>query len=197
MEFPNWFEMGAVQYFDNFLKDFKGKENLEFLQIGAFTGDASKWLMDNIITDKSSYLTDVDTWSGSADEPIHNSFNWDDVEKKYDESVSGYENVKKFKGTSYDFLLSAKDNFYDFIYIDGDHRAESVFKDAVMSWSKLKVGGTMAFDDYTWKAYPDLEWMKPRSAIDKFTEMHFEKIETINIGHQYWIKKKSELTGDN
>ncbi len=39
---------------------------------------------------------------------------------------------------------------FDFIYIDGDHREKAVYKDAVMSWEVLQIGGYMLFDDYKW-----------------------------------------------
>jgi hypothetical protein len=66
---PKWFN--SVEHnFRNTLLKLKGKEDLVFLQIGAYTGDASTWLLDNILTDPTSFLVDVDTWAGS-DEKIH------------------------------------------------------------------------------------------------------------------------------
>jgi predicted O-methyltransferase YrrM len=39
---------------------------------------------------------------------------------------------------------------YDFIYVDGDHTAYGVIKDAIASYECLNVGGIIAFDDYQW-----------------------------------------------
>ncbi len=53
--FPKWFyDNNTVQDFENGLAEFKGKKNLKFLQIGVFTGNASAWLLKNILTDPTS-----------------------------------------------------------------------------------------------------------------------------------------------
>ena len=39
------------------------------------------------------------------------------------------------------------DNSLDFVWIDGDHRADIVYNDLVNFWSKLKTGGIIAGDD--------------------------------------------------
>ena len=45
-KYPNWFEMTAKENFESQLLPLAGKFNLRFLQIGAFTGDATVWLVD-------------------------------------------------------------------------------------------------------------------------------------------------------
>ncbi len=74
MTYPNWFQQEAVKFFNNYLNDYRDQSNLEFLQIGTYTGDASVWLRENVLTNPTSYLTDVDTWEGS-DEAVHKE--WD------------------------------------------------------------------------------------------------------------------------
>ena len=64
-DYPNWFAQTAQNNFTTYLAEYAGKENLRFLQLGVYTGDASVWLCNNILTDKSSILIDVDTWRGS------------------------------------------------------------------------------------------------------------------------------------
>ncbi len=68
--YPNWFAETAQQNFATYLAEFKDKPNLKFLQLGVFTGDATVWLCNNILTDDTSKLIDVDTWGGS-DEKSH------------------------------------------------------------------------------------------------------------------------------
>ena len=79
--YPNWF-VGRQNNFELYLSSFAGKPDLKFLQLGAFTGDASVWMLDNILTDKSSILTDVDTWKGS-DESEHKAMDFTDVYNVY------------------------------------------------------------------------------------------------------------------
>ena len=59
--YPNWFECYADRYFKAHLTPLAGLPGLRFLQIGAFTGDASLWLLTNILTGPGSTLVDVDT----------------------------------------------------------------------------------------------------------------------------------------
>lgn len=189
MGYPNWFEQGAVDYFSIFLpRRFAGKKNLNFLQIGAYTGDASDWLLSYILTEEGSWLTDVDTWCGSDEEP-HKEFDWNELEKYYDERMSEYKNICKIKGYSADFLQQAESEYYDFIYIDGDHRAEEVYKDAHFGWRCLKNKGIMAFDDYLWVHTSNDPNLSPKKGIDKFLKEYDGRYKIILIDRQVWISK--------
>ena len=189
MEYPNWFEQYAQPNFELVLKDYAGKPDLRFLQIGAFTGDASKWMLDNILTDPSSRLVDVDTWEGS-DEDVHKAMDFDDVFRTY-LAKTGYVNPNRSfnKQTSAKFFTHQKEE-YDFIYIDGDHTASGVLSDAVMGWQCLKSGGIMAFDDYTWIADSGLEIDSPRMSIQFFYWANQKGLDKILDNSQFWVKKK-------
>jgi GR25 family glycosyltransferase involved in LPS biosynthesis/predicted O-methyltransferase YrrM len=187
--YPNWFAMGAYWFFQKHLTSLQGKENLQFLQIGTYTGDASVWMMDNVLTHPNSILTDVDTWEGS-EEQVHKEFDWKNVEETYDEKVSKYNNIIKEKSTSVEFLNSAPKDYYDFIYIDGDHTEAAVYQDAVLSWDKLKSGGILGFDDYTWWHESGLDSMRPGPAVDRFVKEHAGQLDVLDINIQYWVKKK-------
>ena len=188
-KFPKWFlDNNTMQDFENKLQGFKGKKNLKFLQIGVFTGNASAWLLENILTDPSSVLVDVDPWCGNLQ---HESiYEWSEVESAYDEQIKGHiKKVHKFKSFSKEWLESHREGGFDFIYIDGDHLPESVASDADLSWDLLKSGGIMAFDDYEWD-HPDGTDKNPKPAIDKFLETHKDEFELVSKGWQVWIKKK-------
>ena len=90
-EYPNWF-VEAEYNFKTYLEHFKGKPNLKFIQAGVFTGDATVWLLDNILTNESSLLVDVDTWKGS-DEEEHKNMDFEDVFLYYKERIPAVENT--------------------------------------------------------------------------------------------------------
>ena len=190
MIYPNWFDITGKDNFTTYLAEFKDKPNLRFLQLGVFTGDATVWLCNNILTDKSSKLIDVDTWEGS-DEETHAEMDFNDVHKVYQEKVKDLSVVSVVSDT-HKYLIRQLDNFigsFDFIYIDADHTTVSVLLDAELSWSLLKSGGIMAFDDYTWGRHlPPAK--TPRPGILLFIDKHKEEIEPIVINNQYWIRKK-------
>ena len=187
-KYPNWFEMTAKGNFKEQLTGFADKPGLRFLQIGVFTGDASVWLMENILTQKDSVLEDVDTWAGS-DEAEHNDMDFSDVEKTYDEKVASYKNIIKYKTDSTSYLKSLEVPTFDFIYIDGDHTAEGVLRDAVLSWRLLNPGGIIAFDDYTWIDPRGIAY-QPKWSIDTFVTIVKEDSEILTVNSQVWLKKK-------
>jgi predicted O-methyltransferase YrrM len=187
-KFPKWFhDNNTITDFQNGLEEFKDKKNLKFLQIGVFTGNASAWLLENVLTDPSSILVDVDPWCGNL---RHESiYDWSEVEAAYDEQVKSHgKKVQKNKAFSQEWLKEHRDYMYDFIYIDGDHAPEAVTSDAVLSWDLLKVNGIMAFDDYEWD-HPDGTDKNPKPAIDKFLKDHKDEIEILRMGWQVWIRK--------
>lgn len=189
MKYPNWFNQSTAQEnFNFFLNGMKGQP-VQVLQIGAFTGDASKWLFKNILTHPDARLTDVDTWKGS-DEEVHDDFDWDDVERTYDAKIEDYYEsgrLIKVRETSEDFF---KRNLftYDFIYVDGAHDALSVFNDGISAWDCLNEGGILAFDDYTWDSGKG-DFFNPRDGIDGVYVTHKDDMVILYAGAQVWLQK--------
>jgi hypothetical protein len=181
-QYPNWFTCYADRFFDHHLAGFRGGPYLRFLQIGAFTGDATLFLFDYVLTGHGATLVDVDTWEGS-DEPEHDAFDFADVERVYDERTAGLVEsgcLRKFKGSSLSFfrsraVLEGLFGLFDFIYIDGDHTAVGVLSDAVHAYPLLKVGGLIAFDDYLWKSGKG-RLQDPGPAIDVVADLYSDRL---------------------
>ena len=190
-EYPNWFvSTAAVENFKRHLTEFKGKP-VDFLQIGAYTGDASKWMLEEILSHPDSTLTDVDTWEGS-DEAMHESMDFDDVFKTYIDKVGKHSNLTYCQETSAEFFQHNK-KLYDFIYIDGDHTAFGVMKDLMSAYSCLKSGGIIACDDYGWSEGKG-NYYDPRPAIDAFFNITRDRFSIIEIGWQVWFKHAAQAT---
>ena len=191
IKYPNWFDVSGRSLFEQFLVGY-AQQDVNFLQIGAYTGDATEWLMNNVINrSKLSKLTDVDTWAGS-DEAIHKTFDWSDVERHYtarfvDDIANG--KLRKLKTSSDKFFARNKDG-YDFIYIDGDHTALGVLKDGINAYDCLKVGGLLAFDDYLWE--PSLPPQStPKLAVNVIATLFDGRLEVVHSGYQVWFRKIS------
>lgn len=188
--FQNWFIKDSTANFEKYLNEFKGKENLNFLQIGVFTGRASVWMLDNILTGNNSKLVDVDPWLPYEQLPV--IFNWDVLEQAYDEQVAPYaDKVIKIKMHSKEWLEKNTDYQFDFIYIDGDHLPDAAFSDAELSWGFLKQGGILAFDDYSGE-FPDRAMKSPKEGIDKFLELHKKELTILLKDKQVWLRKTTE-----
>jgi predicted O-methyltransferase YrrM len=185
--YPNWFE-GQRYNFENYLLHLAGKPNLKFLQIGVYTGDASIWLCENILTDDTSFLYDIDTWTGS-DEKEHEHIDFEKVLEYYKERISSLKSTAWLRMTSDKYFANTKNVEFDFIYIDGDHTAEQVAKDAENAWKVLKPQGIMAFDDYMWGQNMSPE-LTPKPAIDDFLNNHIGEYNILNKDYQVWLMKK-------
>ena len=184
--YPNWFD-GQRYNFEKYLLPLTNKPNLRFLQIGVYTGDASIWLCENILTNETSFLYDIDTWTGS-EEKEHEQINFDKVLEFYKERISSLKSVAWLRMTSDDYFANNKVFKFDFIYIDGDHTSHQVAKDADSAWKLLKPNGTMAFDDYMWGQDMPPE-LTPRPAIDRFLEKYVGEYELLTKEYQVWIRK--------
>jgi predicted O-methyltransferase YrrM len=188
-EYPNWFGAYAEKFFTRHLMPLAGRPRLRFLQIGAFTGDASLWLCENVLTGRGSVLVDVDTWQGS-NEVAHHAMDFSDVEHVYDRRTVAFREagvIDKRKATSAEFLRSCDDRF-DFIYIDGDHTAAAVLADAVGALPLLKPEGLIAFDDYLWTSTFGGELATPKPAIDAFAAVHADRLQLVQLGPQAWYR---------
>lgn len=191
-EYPNWFEQIAKANFEQFLLPEAGKPGLRYLQLGAFTGDASLWMLENVLTGEGSTLTDVDTWEGAPNEPIQEAMDFEDVYQTYLSKVERFKNVGHFRITTQEFLLGPRNRQYNFnfIYVDAHHTAASALIDSELSWRLLYRDGILAIDDYEWE-HPDGNPIHaPKLGIKMFLDRHEGEYELLAKNSQVWIKKK-------
>lgn len=185
MEYPNWFE-GSKPNFENVLSWYKDKE-CSFLQLGVYTGDASVWLCENILTNEKSTLTDVDIWDNDFTEVGYDNFDWESVESIYDQKVNNYKNkIIKKKQDTYSFFNENR-NTYDFIYIDAEHTAEATLINAIKSYDLCKNGGIIGFDDYEWDKDVN-PYLRPKKGIDAFLKYFEGNIEIMIKNYQLWVR---------
>lgn len=184
--YPNWFaQVGADRNFARHLIPLsEALDSMLVCQIGAFTGDASVWMLDHL---PNVHVYDVDTWGGSPEEAQHERFDWADVERTYDAKVTDrHARAVKRKMTSDDWWRSTS-LLFDFIYIDGNHQAPQVARDGLAAMEHLRPGGIIAFDDYTWGlGLPIRE--RPRAAVDFVLGLYADRLDVIEVGLQAWAR---------
>jgi predicted O-methyltransferase YrrM len=193
-DYPNWFQRGRADvYFNRNLLPYTG-QYMKCLQLGAYTGDATEWMFDNVLSHPESTLLDVDTWAGS-DEPEHKNLDWKSVEDRYLERHQKHIDsgkLSRYKGMTDEFFASPEgQQTFDFIYVDADHQAASVLKDGLNSFYRLNIGGFLVFDDYMWTQGKGL-WADPKPAVNAILECFSNKITVLDSGLQVWLKKTAE-----
>lgn len=187
---PDWFtDTYARALFDQHLLSMAGEPGLRFLQVGAYCGDASEWLMTNVLTDPTSYLIDVDTWEGS-NESAHQSIDFGDVFGFYMQRMGVLTkpggHVQFRRQTSDEFFANYSGPRFDFIYVDGSHETHQVLRDAVHAEALLAPGGLLAFDDYMWSDGTD---NTPQPAIAAFLTCFKYHLRIEHVGYQVWVRK--------
>ena len=178
----------VVRQFDELLSEFKGKPCM-FLEIGSFEGMSTIWMLENILTNKESRLFCIDAWAewtGDAFVRFVSNINKTGLKDK----------VRIVKGDSSEELRMFPSEYFDFVYVDGDHDEKAVIKDTISSFRVLKKGGIIAFDDYLLGIrYPNSPGSKAmngstKKAIDYFMDVFSDEIEVIYKDYQLWIRKK-------
>jgi predicted O-methyltransferase YrrM len=175
----NWFNhVNPGNYYD---------KQINYLEIGTFYGANILSVANTYGSHNDSKMYCIDPWEDYNDYPEYK----DQQPTIYNTFISNVENsgVKNKivinRGYSNVELLKFQDDFFDIIYIDGNHEPEYVLEDAVLSFRKLKKNGIMIFDDYGWGG-PDLT----QRGIDGFLSGYHKKI--IILGEQntqVFIKK--------
>lgn len=165
-----------------------GKPNLRFLEIGCFEGQSALWTLENVLTDPSSMLTIIDPLEFSE-------INGEDQRERLERHLAAHRRrVDLREGRSQDILRARHliDDYFDFVYVDGDHYPIGVLADAVLAWPLIKPGGHMLFDDYV----ETLGGHRgPRPAIDAFVDCFEFEIESHQqIGMDQYIVHKGDWT---
>jgi len=136
----NWFNYIPVN----------NEKPINYLEIGTLHG--------------ANLLSVADYYGKHIDSKLYCIDPWDDYEdyNEYKELQNDHFNIflknlnnhpdknkiTYYKNYSHKILPTLEDDYFDIIYIDGNHEAIYVLEDAVLSFRKLKKNGYLIFDDY-------------------------------------------------
>ena len=158
-------------------------KRMSFLEIGSFEGRSTLWFADQL--DSGGHIDAVDTWGGSAE---HTGIDFKDVYERFKRNIEGRRDILHFQHTAHDFMMSEWNVEYDFIYIDGSHKAADTLGDACVCWPALRKGGIMVFDDYLWQVNdPAID--TPKMAVDAFIACYKPQLEIVLAGYQVGVRK--------
>lgn len=170
-----------------------GKPGLQFMEIGCFEGQSALWTLENVLTHPSSQLLIIDPveFRDINDEDQHvrlerhlGRFFANDqahlIPMRSEDALRGWDNNE--------FQPEAVREFFDFVYIDGDHYPRGVIKDAVLTWPHVKPGGHVLYDDYVYELGGHAG---PRAAIDAFVLWYEHEIAWHGLvgEDQYLVRK--------
>ena len=172
---------------------------LRVLELGCFEGASSTWILDNLMSHPESTMTAVDTFGGGMEHQVQGQtdvYNLNTLEQRFRSNISkctASDRLVVKKMTSDEALLDLRNEGaeFDFIYIDASHVAVDVLHDAIQCWRMLPVGGTMIFDDFSWKGYLE-DCYNPRIAIQSFLKCVTPEVETMEAEGQMYVNRVSQ-----
>ena len=187
----------------SFVSNTSGMINFDLcLEIGCFEGMTSNEIVSRMLSRDGKLicvdpLTDLYLNENLTEKNINdNNTMWSYFNGQYDRFISNckvhiennkIELIRKLSTESFSELKEKYEQKFDFIYIDGDHRADPVYIDGVHSFELCKPNGYILFDDYEW----GLEFGKdaPKVGIDRFLNEYKDKIQLVSKNGQVLIKK--------
>jgi hypothetical protein len=175
----NWFRYVNI---DEFIH-----RPINYLEIGALHGANLLSVAQTYASHEQSKLFVIDPWEDYDDYPEYKG----EIASIYDTFIQNIEtsNVKDKiiikRGYSHSQVPTLDNNFFDIIYIDGNHEPNYILEDAVLCFRKLKKNGILIFDDYGWC---EIEIIK--KSIDSFIACYHAHLEYIGIKDgQVFIRK--------
>jgi hypothetical protein len=151
---------------------------INYLEIGVADGGNAILVSKSYAKDPESRIYCVDPWIDYDEYPEYKG----QQELGYKTFLSNIQkctNTSKFivnRGMSDVIVPTFADNFFDIIFVDGNHETEYVYRDGIMAFQKLKVGGYIVFDDYN-----DI-WKQTMAGIDKFIAQYKDNLDVIYDG---------------
>lgn len=145
----------------------------KFLEVGLLEGRTSRWFLENILTHPASRLVGVDPFD--TIDPVGKV----DMQADLDLIQHGRRSLESLAAQTHKFQLHIQESpgalrqfpeeYFDAIYIDGDHRAFSCLQDMAGAWRLLKPHGILLLDDYAeWGYSPLFPNDNPRFAVKAF-----------------------------
>jgi len=156
----------------------KAVDGSNFLEIGCWLGRSTAYLAEAIKKSKKDIKVHViDTFMGEGMTEAKNSFRHEFEKNMKDCGV--YDIIEIHEGPSEIQIDLLKDDFFDFIYIDGLHTYDNVKSDIIKSSLKLKNNRTLAGHDY--------QALEVKNAVDEL--LGFENLSFFQNTWIYNLKK--------
>ena len=121
------------------------RNSLVCMEVGVERGDNAYCILETLTPKK---LVLVDRWENyirdNGENYMNSSNNYSHVCERY----KGWSEVEIIKDKSQNYLLSLKDNSFDYVYIDGSHDKLDCLKDIINAVRLVKVNGIIGGHDY-------------------------------------------------
>lgn len=148
---PNtWDSLKNEDIFELKVKDFCNKP-IKYCEVGVFYGINFILVENTYAKHPDSELVAIDPWLIYDDYPEYKDKDMNNIYEtainNMKLNISNMDKVKIIRDFSHKASSSLQDEYFDIIYIDGNHEMFAVLEDLVLYFRKLKSGGIMIMDD--------------------------------------------------
>lgn len=138
---------------DNWLPELPISDKpIKYLEIGAYYGGNLISVEKIFAKHPESELHCIDPWIDYEEYDEYKG-EMESIYSAFQQNIknAGIESkLRVHRGFSHNKIVELPDNYFDMIYVDGNHSPEYVLEDCVLSFRKLKQGGYLIIDDYGW-----------------------------------------------
>jgi predicted O-methyltransferase YrrM len=136
-------QQGLVDICNHIQKDCKIERMCE---IGSYAGQSTIIFHNNLNDLKELYAIDPYSLEFNTDN-LFNSKNIENIYETFLHNTKPYPTIKHKRLDSEEASKTFENDYFDFIYVDGCHKYESVLRDIRCWKDKIKNGGYMGFHD--------------------------------------------------
>jgi predicted O-methyltransferase YrrM len=148
---------------------------INYLEIGCADGGNAIIVSKSYAKHPNSKLYCVDPWMDYDEYPEykgHQETAWETFNRNI-QTCSDHAKFVIKRGLSDDIVPAFPNDFFDLIFVDGNHETEYVYRDGLMSLKKVKIGGYIVFDDYIHS------WTQTVAGIKKFIQTVGPRIQVV------------------
>jgi hypothetical protein len=155
---------------------------INYLEIGVLDGGNVIHIAKSYCKNSESKIYCVDPWMDYDDYPEYKGLQekgW----RTFNKNIQNSGNLEKFiikRGLSEDIVPTFDNEFFDLIFVDGNHETEYVYADGKMAFDKVKPGGYIVFDDYVGA------WPQTVKGIDMFLNEYSSRIKILSKENYFW-----------
>jgi len=155
---------------------------INYLEIGVSDGGNVIHMANSYCKNNESKIYCVDPWMDYDEYPEYKGLQekgWRTFNKNIQNSGSYSKFVVK-RGLSEVIVPTFDNEFFDLIFVDGNHETQYVYADGKMAFDKVKSGCYIVFDDY----HPS--WSQTIKGIDMFLKEYSSKIKLLTQYNNFY-----------
>ena len=176
----------SIQFMKN-----SNKKDLKVIEIGTFDGKNARTILEFLDIEKI-YLIDPYYYEKSDNSTTQKEIETNGGDFYFEKArkiLKKWENKITWINKNSDNAVSLfKDNYFDYIYIDGNHTYKQVLKDMENYYKKIKIGGVLAGHDICNGIHAQVDNWGVTEAFFKFVNKY--NLKPRIHGQDWWIIKE-------